>query len=98
MCGIYKRWQRQSVELGAGNNAPSDRHWEMIKLTVRYVLQTQNYGICYVPAISGQYHGIEMYTDADLAGDGQDRKYTTGPLVTYHDQPIGWSSFKQSIV
>lgn len=42
--------------------------------------------------------GIEMFSDADFAGDGKDRNSTTGALITYQRKEIAWRSSKQSMV
>lgn len=42
--------------------------------------------------------GIEIFADADWAGDTTDRKSYTGLLVTYGDCVIAWESRKQKTV
>ncbi|KAG5886723.1 hypothetical protein JTB14_027146 [Gonioctena quinquepunctata] len=41
---------------------------------------------------------IEMYADADWAGNNRDRKSTSGFMMKIFGSPISWSSRKQSTV
>jgi len=45
-----------------------------------------------------QYFTIETYTDADWAGDIEDRKSTTGYLILLNGNLITWTSSKQKTV
>ena len=43
-------------------------------------------------------HHLAGFTDADFAGDINDRKSTTGWIFTYNRAPISWASKKQSTI
>ena len=80
---------------------PTDDHWEAAKCILRYLIHTRNHGILYkshATGIAGYAHHLTGFTDADFAGDVNDRKSTTGWVYTYNGAPISWSSKKQSIV
>lgn len=42
-------------------------------------------------------HPIQTYTDADFAGDDNDRKSTSGTVHLYNGAPIAWRSGRQSL-
>jgi hypothetical protein len=46
----------------------------------------------------GFAHNLVGYTDADFAGDMDDRKSTTGWIFTFNGAPISWASKKQGLV
>ena len=48
--------------------------------------------------IEGYAHNLAGYTDADFAGDVNDRKSTTGWVFNFNGAPISWASKKQSHV
>jgi len=80
---------------------PSVIHWDAVKRVIRYLLHTRDYGITFRAdgrGIEGYAHGLAGYTDADFAGDVDDRRSTTGWVFTYHGAPISWSSKKQHLV
>ena len=80
---------------------PTSEHWEAAKRIVRYLVHTKNYGIKYKSkglGLEGFAHNLAGFTDADFAGDVNDRKSTSGWLFTYNNAPISWNSKKQHIV
>lgn len=74
---------------------PSQHHWKAVKRVLRYLKGTINLGLCLRRSI--EFH-LVMYTDADWAGDVNDRVSTTGYLLYLGHNPISWSSKKQSKV
>ena len=43
-------------------------------------------------------HLLTSFTDADFAGDSNDRKSTLGWIFRFNDSPISWASKKQGLV
>lgn len=84
--------------LGAGNHAPTVRHWNMLKETVRFFHGTRQFGIIYIKKSSVTETVIEIFSDADFCGETMDRKSITGDLITYKNKPVEWQSVKQSKV
>ena len=80
---------------------PTLEHWAATNRILRYLIHTKDYGIIYKydgSGIEGYNHTLIGYTDADYAGDVNDRKSTTGWIFTFNGSPICWSSKKQNIV
>jgi hypothetical protein len=48
--------------------------------------------------IEGHAQNLAGFTDADFAGDTNDRKSTSGWIFTFNDAPISWASKKQKLV
>lgn len=74
--------------LKAGNATPRALHWDMFKATMRYMRNTNNYGMLYEPHRFAQCNSVDLYSDASFAGDGVNRKSTTGILITYKKHSI----------
>ena len=76
-------------------------HWEAAKCITQYLLHMKEYGITYTKegkGVEGYGHNLAGFTDADIAGDTNDRKSTTGWIFTYNDVAISWASKKQGLV
>jgi transposase InsO family protein len=78
-------------------SAPGKRHWEEVKRTLRYLRGTSSLGL--------QFGGkgevattLVGYTDADWAGDLDDRKSTCGYVFILGGAAISWKSKKQASV
>ena len=73
---------------------PMVAHFIAVKRILRYLKGTATVGI--------QYHkgslDLKAFSDADWAGDPNDRRSTTGLVVFLGSNPISWSSKKQSTV
>ena len=83
------------------SSKPSLAHWEAAKRIVRYLLNTKDYGITYRQegrGVEGYGHNLVGFTDADFAGDVNDRKSTSGWIFTFNGAPISWASKKQGLV
>ena len=97
-------------KLSDAMNNPTRRHWLILKNTLRYLTATKNHGILYratgrkeqlaTMILKGErqdQHPLHTYTDADFAGDDNDRKSTSGAVHLNNGAPIAWSSGKQSL-
>ena len=72
---------------------PTMAHWQAAKGLLRYLAGTPEYGIMF-----GQSSGLEVYCDADYAGDLDSRRSTTGYVFTLNGGAISWSSRLQQTV
>jgi transposase InsO family protein len=75
-------------------SAPTTTHLAAAKRVLRYIRGTFNHGIEFTP---GPLH-LSVYTDADWAGDPDDRRSTSGFLVYLGNNAITWSAKKQPTV
>ena len=73
----------------------SKHHWAAIKRVMRYLKGTINFGILYTKQESKDF---VAYSDADWAGDFDDRKSTSGYLFQISGGAVSWRSKKQSSV
>ena len=74
--------------------APTTIHFAAAKRILRYLWDTFNHGIEFTP---GPLH-LSAYTDADWAGDPDDRRSTFGFLVYLGNNAVTWSAKKQPTV
>ena len=74
---------------------PTKQHWIAVKRIMRYLKGTLNYGLCYTSSHNTQCVG---FSDADFAGDTDDRKSTTGYMFKMSGTAISWRSKKQTCV
>ena len=83
-----------SVNKAARNSEnPTVSDWRKVIAILQYLKDTKNYKI--------KYDGtgnIVGYTDSDFAGDVTDRKSTSGNIILMGNNPISWTSKKQSVV
>ena len=77
------------------SSKPGRSHWTAVKRVLRYLKGTANHGIVFRGGASGNIVG---YSDADWAGDREDRKSTSGYLFQIAGGPISWRSKKQDTV
>lgn len=56
-------------------HSPSETHWKAVKRILRYLRQTANYGLQITPT---RDYNLYVYSDADWAGNPNDRTSTTG--------------------
>ena len=73
---------------------PMVSHFIAIKLILRYLKGTLDYGMRYTSCSLD----LTAYSDADWAGDPNDRRSTTGSIIFLGSNPISWSSKKQQTV
>ena len=71
---------------------PQPAHWKAVKRIFAYLKGTSDFGLW----LGGRRdEDVTGYTDADYAGDTDDRKSTSGSIFFFHGGPIAWSSRKQ---
>jgi len=73
---------------------PGNQHWEGAKHIIRYLKETSNQGLIYVESRK-ENSNLLAYSDADWAGDQDDRKSTSGYIMMMYGGPISWASRKQ---
>ncbi|KAI5315074.1 hypothetical protein L3X38_044250 [Prunus dulcis] len=73
---------------------PMVSHFTAVKRILRYLKGTMQFGISYT---IGDFQ-LKAFSDADWAGDPNDRRSTTGLVVFLGNNPISWSSKKQQTV
>jgi hypothetical protein len=73
---------------------PGKEHWRAVKWILRYLRGTSNLCLCFgdgKPVLDG-------YTDADMAGDIDSRKSTSGYLITFAGGAVSWQSKLQKCI
>jgi len=73
---------------------PGRKHWIEAKRTLRYLGSTINYCLHY----SRDEPIVKLWSDADWAGDTDDRHSFTGTLVTLGRNIFDWRSSKQRCI
>lgn len=73
----------------------TQQHWTGVKRIMRYLKGTIHYGILYTKQSSQECIG---YSDADWAGDVNDRRSTSGYVFQISGGSISWKSRKQPSV
>jgi hypothetical protein len=73
---------------------PMVSHVVAVKRILRYLKGTLHLGLHFHP---GPLH-LQAYSDADWAGDPNDRRSVSGSLVYFGSSPISWASKKQHTV
>ncbi|CAN6483159.1 unnamed protein product [Victoria cruziana] len=80
-------------------HAPTDCHMEAVKRILRYLKGTIGDGLTYrhynTPSTG---HHLRIYTDADWAGDPDERRSVSGYCIYIGSNLISWSSRKQRAV
>ncbi|KAI4346231.1 hypothetical protein L6164_013300 [Bauhinia variegata] len=67
---------------------PGKEHWQAVKWILRYLRGTSRFCLCFgagKPVLDG-------YTDADMAGDVDSRKSTSGYMMTFAGGAVSWQS------
>ena len=73
---------------------PGREHWNAVKWIMRYLRGTSSLKLCFgseKPVLVG-------YTDADMAGDVDSRKSTSGYLITFAGGAVAWQSRLQKCI
>ena len=73
---------------------PSKEHWEGVKWILRYLKGTSKMGLCFGKSSLT----LQGFSDADLGGDLDGRKSTTGYIFTLGGTAVSWKSKLQSRV
>ncbi|XP_070013465.1 secreted RxLR effector protein 161-like [Nicotiana sylvestris] len=76
-------------------SAPKESHLTAVKRIIRYLIGTVSHGLWYPRSNSFK---LEGFSDADLAGDKEDRKSTSGTCQLLGKTLISWNSKKQESV
>jgi hypothetical protein len=76
--------------------APTTEHWAAVKHVIRYIAGTLHFG-CRYGRSTGEPRLIG-FSDADHAGDVDDRKSTSGMVFFFGGSTICWQSQKQKVV
>jgi hypothetical protein len=74
---------------------PSVLHWQSVKRLLRYLKQTIHYGLHFQKSNS---RVLQAFTDADWAGNRDDRRSTGGYCIFLGKNLISWSCRKQATV
>ncbi|CAN6680298.1 unnamed protein product [Malus baccata var. baccata] len=74
--------------------SPMASHYLVVKRILRYLKGTMTHGIRYTKGSLT----LRSFSDADWAGDPNDRRSTTGLVVFLGNNPISWASKKQQTV
>jgi hypothetical protein len=77
---------------------PHEEHVVAVKRILRYVAGTRGCGLHYARREKDSPLELTGYSDADMAGDIDTRKSTTGVIYFLGDSPITWQSSKQKVV
>jgi Reverse transcriptase (RNA-dependent DNA polymerase) len=77
--------------------APTKIHEAVIKRGLRYLNGSRNEGITFSGSKDGKLR-LEAYSDADWAGDKENRRSISGFVATMNGAAISWSAKKQSSV
>ena len=77
------------------SSKPTKEHWTALKRLLRYLKGTTQYGILYK---KGGVTECVGFSDADWAGDTNDRKSTSGYVFMLSGGAVSWSSKKQKCV
>ena len=75
---------------------PSKMHWTAVKRIMRYLKGTSSLGLMY--HANEEDSCLTGYSDADWAGDIDDRKSTSGYIFEFAGGAISWRSKKQTCV
>ena len=97
---LYLCASRPDIVLSVGvcaryQASPKESHMIALKRIFRYLVDTPRYGIWYPKGSSFILNG---YTDADWAGDKDDRKSTSGACQFLGRSLVCWSSKKQNCI
>ncbi|KAL1559311.1 putative RNA-directed DNA polymerase [Salvia divinorum] len=76
-------------------HAPQEEHWEAVLRIVRYLKGIPGHGVLFKKYGHLEIHG---YTDADWAGNPNDRRSTTGYFTFVGGNLVTWRSKKQKVV
>lgn len=91
---------RPDIAFSVGQTAqycqnPGPGHWNGVKRILAYLAGTINHGVCFG---NESLDSLVGYSDADYAGDTDQRRSTTGFIFLFCGGPISWSSKRQTCV
>lgn len=76
-------------------HAPSDNHLQAVKRIMRYLKQTQSYGL---KILRNDSPLLSIYINADWARNHDDRTSTSGCILYLGNNPVSWCSRKQKTI
>jgi hypothetical protein len=76
-------------------STPTTEHWYAVKCILRYLHDTIDQGLYFTKSGSSL---LGAFSDADWAGDSDDRRSTEGFAIFFGGNLISWSSRKQQTV
>lgn len=76
-------------------SAPTIVHWAAVKRILRYLHATSDLGLCFTKSGSSL---LSAFSDADWAGNPDDRRSTGGYAIFFGGNHVSWSSRKQQTV
>lgn len=80
--------------LAQKSSCPTQLDWHEAKRVLRYLKSTSNHKLI----LGSTADGLEMYADADWAGNHRDRKSNSGFLIRLGGGVVSWASRKQTCV
>jgi transposase InsO family protein len=86
--GVLSRFMQQ----------PTDMHFMAAKRVLRYLKGTCHFGLMFQCHVDAKAKGVLTYVDADLGGDLDRRRSTSGVVITMNGCAVMWGSKLQSIV
>ena len=75
-------------------NNPGKEHWKTIQWILRYLRGTTSHALCF----RGLDTILQGYVDADMAGDKDNRRSSTGYVFIMGGTTISWISKLQKVV
>jgi len=73
---------------------PGKQHWEAVKWILRYLKGTSYHCLCF----GNNDIVLEGFADADMVGDVDTRKSTTGYVYTFAGAAVSWVSRRQKVI
>jgi len=67
-------------------NNPGKEHWMAVKWILRYLRGTTNQALCF----GGSNITLQGYVDADMVGDRDNRRSTTGYVIIVGGTTVNW--------
>ena len=74
---------------------PRESHWNSAKRVVRYIQSTKDFGLLYK---RNKNFTLVGYSDADFAGDIDDKTSTSGHLMNMGSTSVSWNCKKQTTI
>lgn len=85
-----------TILLSKFNENPQTKHWSAVKRIISYLKHTQDHGLLF-KCSEGKVR-IDVYSDADWAGDVENRRSTSGVLIMINRSPVVFASRQQTTV
>ena len=84
------------VTLSQFMSDPSKEHWMGVKRMLRYIKGTLSYGLKF--SVTDDKYDLYGFSDADWAGDADNRRSTSGYVFKVADSTVNWCRKKQATV